>query len=148
MLSRFPWFTRWPDRKLEWTLALYTVWFGLWLLMPWQAMNTRSFDSVLTWAREPLWGLLFLFIGVCHNVALHVNGRAWWTPLVRTVALLMNATAFLVMDLGLAAENPGGTGVGTYTYFVFGFCGAALWTASYDVGHEWTIWRSRANGGD
>lgn len=146
MLSWFSWFTHYPQRKLEWLIAIYTVWFGLWLIGPWDAMSPTSFSSVLGYATEATWGVIYLAVGVLHNYALHVNGRAAWTPFVRSAALMLNCNVFLAMTIGLIHVYPGDTGVATYGFMVFGFCGAALWSASSDVGREVKIWRKRKNG--
>lgn len=146
MLSRFPWFTNYAQKKLEWLIAIYTVWFGLWLLGPWDAMNSTSFGTVLGYASERAWGATYLAVGILHNYALHVNGRAAWTPLVRSGALLLNCNVFLAMTIGLVHSYPGSTGVATYSFMVFGFCGAALWSASSDVGREIKIWRKNRHG--
>lgn len=146
MLTRFPWFTNYAQRKLEWCIAIYTVWFGLWLSGPWDAMNPTSFDNVLKYADEHTWGAVYVVVGVLHNYALHVNGRSSWTPFVRCGALLLNCNVFLAMTIGLAQTNPGGTAVSTYSFMVFGFCGAALWSAASDMGREIKIWRKKRHG--
>lgn len=146
MLSRFPWFTNYAQKKLEWLIAIYTVWFGLWLLGPWDAMNSTSFSTVLSYASERTWGLVYVTVGILHNYALHVNGRAAWTPFVRTAALLLNCNVFLAMTVGLVHVFPGGTGVATYSFMVFGFCGSALWSSASDVGREIKVWRKRRHG--
>lgn len=145
MLSRFEWFTNYGTRKLEWMLAIYTVYFGVWLIMPWQSMSGESFSNALSFIPESGWGTLYITVGIVHNTALHVNGRGWWTPFVRSTALFMNASVFLALSLNIASINPGGTGVATYTFIVFGFCGTAFFTAAQDCGRELKIWRHKRN---
>ena len=143
MLSRIPWFTRWPDRKLEWTLSFYTLWFGLCVSLPPQSMNAPSFEGALALAPEWTWGLIYSFVGIVHISSLHVNGRGRWTPFARLFALFLNSQVFLALTLGLAQQNPWGTGVITYSFVAFGFCGPAIWSAALDCGNEIAIWRGK-----
>lgn len=143
MLSRYQWFTRFSERRLEWALAIYTLFFGLFLILPPASMNTRSFTAALSFMPEWKWGLLYAAVGVLHNAALHVNGRAAWTPFARLGALFLNSQAFLGLALGIARANPWSTGVFTYAFFGIGFCGAAIYTAALDCGREIKIWQAR-----
>lgn len=146
MLSRYPWFTRYKDRKLEWLLAFYTLWFGLWVSLPPHSMSGPSFEEALAIAPEWIWGVVYSLVGVVHIISLHVNGRGWWTPFARLFALFLNSQVFLALTIGLAQQNPWGTGVGNYVFIAFGFCGAAFYSASLDCGQEIKIWRARNAG--
>lgn len=143
MLSRIPWFTAYATRKLEWLMALYTLYFGLALTLPARSMNTPSFDTVLGILPEWGWGAAYIAVGFAHNLALHVNGRAAWTPFARLFALFLNSQVFLALTLGIAQSNPWGTAVFTYGFFAVGFCGAAIYTAAQDCGRELKIWQAR-----
>lgn len=143
MLSRFAWFTNYPARKLEWMISIFTVYFGLLLMLPVQSMTSASFILALAIMGEAVWGLIYAAVGAFHCVALHVNGRAWWTPFARLAALFLNANAFLAMSFSLAPANPWGTGVHIYGFFAVGFCGAATYSAGIDCGKEIKIWRTR-----
>lgn len=143
MLSRIPWFTHYTNRKLEWLLAIYTLGFGLFLLMPEASMNSRGFDSSLALMPETGWGITYTIVGALHNLALHVNGRGAWTPFGRLAALTLNSQVFLTLTLGILDSNPWSSGVYTYAFFSLGFCGAAIYTAALDCGREIKVWRSR-----
>lgn len=146
MLSRYPWFTRYKDRKLEWLLAFYTLWFGACVSLPPHSMSSPSFEDALAIAPEWAWGLVYSVVGIVHIISLHVNGRGWWTPFARLFALFLNSQVFLALTLGLAQQNPWGTGPITYSFVAFGFCGAAFYSAALDCGHEIKIWRARNAG--
>lgn len=143
MLSRIMWFTHYPERKLEWTLAIYTLFFGLFLILPAMSMNTRSFTAALAFMPEPAWGAAYIVVGIIHNIALHINGRAAWTPFARLLALFLNSQVFLGLALGVGTSNPWSTAVFTYGFFAAGFCGAAIFTAAVDCGREFKIWQAR-----
>lgn len=143
MTRFFAWFTHYPSRKLEWAIAWFTLLLGVWLLLPAEAMNTRSYNSALFLMSETQWGLTYLTAGIVHNIALHINGRAAWTPLGRFVALVLNSQVFLALALNLWNSNPWGLGGFTYTFFSIGFCGPALVAAGLDCGRELKIWRAR-----
>ena len=143
MLSKVPWFTRWPDRKLEWALAFYTLFFGIMLCLPVPSMTSIGFTVALELMPEWAWGAIYVAVGIVHNLALHVNGRAAWTPFARVAALLLNSQVFFALALKIAEVSPWSTGVFTYGFFAFGFCGVAIFTAAYDCGREIKIWRKR-----
>lgn len=143
MLSRYQWFTRFSERRLEWALAIYTLFFGLFLILPPASMNTRSFTAALAFMPEIAWGAVYSVVGVIHNIALHINGRAAWTPFARLLALFLNSQVFLGLALGVGTSNPWSTGVFTYAFFGIGFCGAAIYTAAVDCGREFKIWQAR-----
>lgn len=139
--------TNWPTRKLEWSIAVYTIMFGLWLMLPMTAMSPGSFRRVLGVMSEGWWGLSYAAAGVWHVTALHINGRAAWTPFARLCALVINSQVFLAMAIHLAKTNPFGTGAFTYGFIAIGFCGPAIAAAAYDCGKEYKIWRGRKDGG-
>lgn len=135
------WFTHYERRKLEWCIVTYTILFGASLLLPWQSMSSAAFVGVLALATEPMWGVIYLSAGLIHSCALHINGRAAWTPFARLAALILNSQVFLAMALGLAESNPIGTGVINYSLIACIFCGAAVVSAAADCGNELKIWR-------
>lgn len=144
-LSRFidrfaGWFTHYASRKLEWSLALYTVTFGIILMMPMESMATKGYSKALQWMSEPEWGLIYTVVGFAHLFALHVNGRAAWTPFARIAALFLNSQVFLALAFGFAYLNPYSTAVITYGFLGIGFCGVAIHAAALDVGREISIW--------
>lgn len=138
-------FTNFPQRRLEWLLALYTVLFGFWLALPPQSMSTTSFRAALFVMSEFHWGVLYCCVGIIHNTALHINGRAAWTPFIRVAAVMLNMQVFLAMSLSLAKVNIWSTGTFTYGFIALGLCGTALFAAAHDCGRELKIWRERKN---
>ncbi|MFH5773615.1 hypothetical protein ACHFJ0_05135 [Paracoccus sp. NGMCC 1.201697] len=147
MMARIAsWFTAYGRRKLEWLIAIYTVYFGIGLMLPPVSMAPRSFYGALALMSEQSWGAAYFAVGLLHAVALHVNGRAAWTPFARLGALFLNAQVFLAMTIGIAAVNPFSTGVLTYGFLAAGFCGAAIASAAHDCGREIKIWQGGRNG--
>lgn len=143
MFRNVSWFTRWPDRKLEWTLAFYTLFFGMMISLPPQSMTSNVFTVALTLMPEWGWGAIYIVVGIVHNLALHVNGRAAWTPFARLAALVLNSQVFFALTIKIAEVTPWSTAVFTYGFFALGFCGAAIFSAAYDCGREIKIWRAQ-----
>lgn len=143
MLSKVPWFTRYNERRLEWLLAFYTLFFGLMISLPPQSMTSNGFTVALALMPEWAWGAIYVAVGIVHNLALHVNGRAAWTPFARVAVLVLNSQVFFALAIKIAEVSPWSTGVFTYGFFSFGFCGAAIFAAAYDCGREIKIWRKR-----
>ena len=149
MMQRiFGWFTHFRMRRLEWLLAIYTVFFGAALMLPPVSMASGSFVWLLAAMPESTWGALYFIVGTLHAMALHVNGRAAWTPFARLAALTLNSQVFLAMALYLTKSNPFGTGVITYGFIAIGFCGTCIAAAAYDCGKEIAIWRGQRNVGN
>lgn len=142
----FAWMTHFERRRLEWTLAVYTLYFGIGLLMPAQSMSSSTFVGTLSLMSELGWGVAYSVVGVIHMVALHINGRAAWTPFARLAVLAFNSQVFLALCLSLVPANPWGTGVMTYGAIAIGFCGVAIIAAAQDCGKEIAIWRRRDAG--
>lgn len=137
------WFTKFGSRKLEWMISVYTIYFGVLLIIPGDSMGGPNFVKPLQWLPEEQWGFMYTAVGILHAVALHINGRAAWTPFVRAIMLLINSQVFLWLSAGLAQTNPMGTGPHTYGFLAIGFCGVALWSACIDCGREIKTWQCR-----
>lgn len=130
------------NRKLEWSVATYTLAFGLFLMLPQRSMSA-SFLDLKGYMSEPFWGLLYGMIGLLHLIALHINGRAAWTPFVRVIAAAISSQVFLATSVSIAAVNPFSTGAFTYVFLAMGFCGPCILSASRDVGRELKIREAR-----
>lgn len=124
-------------------LAIYTFGFGLWLLLPVNSFNPESFRRALYYVVEEGWGAIYAAVGAFHLVALHINGRAAWTPFGRLAAVIINSQVFLAITLGLFPSNPWGTGVYTYGMLGLAFCGVCIVSAAMDCGNELAIRRRR-----
>ena len=103
-----------PDRRIEWWFARVTLLFGLFLMVPRQSMDAAAFFQLRLWAPEVYWGGLFAVTGVTHCTALWINGRRWWTPLVRLCIAAINFAVYLVFATGFWTIDPWTTGVFSY----------------------------------
>lgn len=101
-------------RRLEVFLAGTSTVLGAWLVLPFDSMATAAFTQVLNAAPEMTWGWLFFFNGLSHILALIINGRRWWSPIIRWCAALTAAGVYAGFALGFAAENYATTGVPVY----------------------------------
>lgn len=137
------WFTNYQHRRLEWALSTCTVTLGAVLLWPAESMGLPIYGTALRIMGESDWGLLYFIVGSCHIIALHINGRAAWTPFVRLAALFLNSQVFLALSLGLAHVNAWSVGAFIFGYLATVFCGMAIWAAAQDCGREFAIWRRR-----
>ena len=108
-------------RRLEVFLASSTTLFGAWLLMPWDAMATSTFDMILSAAPEKVWGLVFLLNGLGHMFALAINGRRWWTPFARWIASLISGLVYLAFCIGFILQSWETTAVPVYFSMACGF---------------------------
>lgn len=102
-------------RKLEVFFASMTAGFGLFLLLPSEAMASAGLAHLRHLASEAAWGGMFLTNGLAHGVWLAVNGARWWSPIVRFWAAFGSAALYLIWAAGIAAHDPASTGVFTYT---------------------------------
>ncbi|WP_425070633.1 hypothetical protein [Sagittula sp. S175] len=110
------------DRRIEWWFATITNLFGCFLLVPAVSMDAKAFEALISWMPEAAWGFFFLATGAIHVIALNINGRAWWTPLTRTLMVALNTFIYAAFGVGIWVADPWSTGV--FTYLV-GICGAA-----------------------
>lgn len=137
------WLSHFETRRLEWCIALYTVYFGAMLMLPPESMAATDFIYVLFIMDEFWWGVCYALIGAGNCLALHINGRAAWTPFARFFAIFMNAQIFLAMGLAMGRTFLWGAGTLTYLAIAFLFCGVALRSAATDCGRELSIMRRR-----
>ena len=140
------WFTNYSARRLEWSIAMYTLAFGIFLMLPGGSMVSPGFSLTLDLLNEQQWGMVYLVVGVVHSIALHINGRAAWTPFARLIVMILNSQAFLAMALSVWSVSPWSTGGFTYGFVAIGFCGPAIVSAAYDCGRELRIWRGKRGG--
>lgn len=110
------WRIRIKDRALEWHVAAYTMFFGLWLSGPEQSLNPVTLRAVLDMVPESVWAIIFALVGAIHLVALAINGSAWWTPFVRTAAAGLNLFAYVLLAFAIWSSTPWSSGVPTYTF--------------------------------
>lgn len=144
--SFLSWFTNFAARRLEWVLSFYTIYFGALLLMPPISMSSRSFAYTTYVMSENKWGLLYFTVGCLHAIALHINGRAAWTPFARLASLFINSQVLLALSVSLARVDVWATGPHTYGFIGLVFCGVAMYSAAFDCGREYSIWRGQRRG--
>lgn len=137
------WLTNYRNRRLEWALSTCTMTLGAVLLAPAASMGMPTYGSALRIMDEMDWGILYFIVGLCHVTALHIDGRAAWTPFVRLTALFLNSQVFLALSFGLAHVNPWSVGAFIFGYLSTVFCGMAIIAAAQDCGREIAIWRGR-----
>ncbi|MEQ5872921.1 hypothetical protein J4E08_24085 [Sagittula sp. NFXS13] len=114
------------NRNLEWFMVAVSTLFGAWQLLPFDAMITPAYETVTDWAQETVWGALFLVLGVIHGGALGINGRVWWSPLVRFVAVSLGAMVYALFSAAFAAAYFGSTAVPIYALFSAGMIACAI----------------------
>lgn len=136
-------FTHYRERRLEWCLAGYLVYLGYALTLPPNSMSASSFVVALRNMTEDEWGIAFLTGGALYVLALHINGRAAWTPFFRAAMTFVGSQLFLHLALSLMKVQYFGLSVLTYLYISFVFFGAAFVSAAFDCGREIKIWRAR-----
>lgn len=133
-------FTHFQQRKLEWALAVSTSLFGALIALPMESMRTPGYKPVLDIMPEMWWGLTYMAAGVTHIYALHINGRAWWTPFARLFALFISMQVFTAFAFGFSKGNAWSTATLWYGIVAVIYCGTALWYAALDCGKEYKIW--------
>jgi hypothetical protein len=127
------------DRRLEWSLAAGTFSFGIWLADGSRSMDSDAYLALRSWLYESDWALLFLITGALHMVALGINGRAWWTPFVRSAVTAINALVYASFASGFWLIDASSTAVFMYSWA----CTQALlciYGAVKDVSRVWRAW--------
>lgn len=121
--------------RLVWVVALG----------PQDAMNRTSFDNVYGMPLNPLEAPSDVVVGTLHNYALHVDGRASWTPFVRW-ALLLNCNVFLAMTIGALDKSGRHSSKHLQFHGVRFLRRCAVIEAASDMGREIKIWRKKRHG--
>ncbi len=88
------------QRRLEWWLAAYTVFWGVFLVSFPDALSGSSYVVMRIWLPASAWGCVAAVIGMFHLWALYINGRRYWSAYVRVFATAATAAVF---TLALAA---------------------------------------------
>jgi hypothetical protein len=127
------------DRRLEWSLAAGTFGLGVWLADGSRSMDSDAYLVLRSWLYESDWALLFVITGALHMVALGINGRAWWTPFVRSTVTSINALVYASFATGFWLIDTSSTAVFMYSWA----CTQALiciYGAVKDVSRVWRAW--------
>ena len=119
-------------RRLELFFAAHTLLFGLWLLRPVASMDGPGLTAAVAMLPEDKWGSLLFFNGLCHALALLVNGHRWWSPLIRWFAAMTTMMVYAWLSACIYIANPESTGVANYALLSIG-AGLCLWSAWQDA---------------
>lgn len=141
------WFYNFQRRRLEWLIAIYTFMFGAMLMIPGASFISQTWRGTLEMMPEHSWAILYLATGIMHNIALHVDGRAAWTPFARLIVLFINSQVFLSIALTIAQYHIMAANVFIHSFMGIAFCGVAIAAAAEDCGREIKIAQERRNGG-
>ena len=93
------------NKDLEWSFAVRTFWWGVWLLLPFHTFSPL-FDRAAGIFPEAWWGAIFAASGIAHLAALWVNGMCWFTPRIRIAALGCSLVSYGGLGIGVAHVNP------------------------------------------
>ena len=108
-----------PQRRLEWWLASFTVAWGMTLIADPQALDSNSYIIARLWASAPAWGCIAAVVGLFHVFALWINGRRWWSPRIRVAATVCNTGMFTALVGFILAARWYGFGPATATIIVY-----------------------------
>lgn len=108
-----------PERVLEWVMAVNLVWWGSRLTAPSiQWSNTDAWSFMLSLGpTEETWGWICVAIGTLRLLALIINGTfadTWYSavsPWVRGVTAGMGAVVWFIVYLSVSAANTSGAGI-------------------------------------
>jgi len=138
---------RQATRALEWFLAKIDMIYGFLLILPvtlvGSAMTGTLYAHLLMILPEHVWGTLFLLKGGFHALALWVNGRAFWTPWIRSVSCAISASFWAVIFGVLISGD-------THLDFLLVFAGVSAYSyamAMRSCGYDAALyWRRRHAG--
>ena len=128
------------DRRLEWSLAAGTFGFGVWLADGARSMDSDAYLVLRSWLYESDWAILFIVTGALHMVALGINGRAWWTPFVRSTVTAINALVYASFATGFWIIDTSSTAVFMYSWASTQAL-ICIYGAVKDVTRVWRAWR-------
>lgn len=129
------------DRRLEWSLAAGTFGFGVWLADGARSMDSEAYLVLRSWLYESDWAILFILTGALHMVALGINGRAWWTPFVRSTVTAINALVYASFATGFWMIDTSSTAVFMYSWASTQAL-ICVYGAVKDVYRVWGAWRN------
>lgn len=146
MFARFPWFTHFSARRLEYITAVYTSAVGAFLALPVTSMDTSAGIAHATeLMSERAWATVFIALGLASLWSLHVNRSAAWTPFARLISSGLSMLAFAALASAFLAAQPESLGFCAFACSAFLFCGNCVLSAARDVGQEISRWRGGRN---
>jgi len=126
---------RFKDRVFEWWLASGTAGFGWFVIMPPPSMDSPAYSQLVEWFSEAYWGFFFLATGILHLTALVINGRRWWTPIVRSFTTALNTFAYVFLAFGFFQTDPWSTAVFSYAPMIGSAALICFFRAMKDTRH-------------
>lgn len=126
---------KFKDRIFEWWLAVNTTLFGVFISMPAESMDSLAFLQLRSFMPESAWGAFFLTTGALHLMALIINGRRWWTPLVRSAVTSLNCFVYILFGVGIFMIDPWSTGVFSYVSTIGSAAAICFYRATKDSTH-------------
>lgn len=105
ILLRFPTFTHFKVRALEWLFAVIVFNMGVVLLDEYPTLDSPIFSEMIRFGPESLWQWLLLGLGALRLGALYVNGAWVPSPWVRLATALLCCTVWLWITLGIAQQG-------------------------------------------
>lgn len=118
---------------MEWWLATNTFLFGVFVSMPAESMDSAAFDDLKRFLFEASWAQFFIVTGVVHLVALGINGRRWWTPILRSTVTALNTTVYIIFGVGIFLADSWSTGVYVYVVMIGSAAAICFYRATKDA---------------
>ena len=128
IVVRFPPFTHFRLRALEWGLGGIILTVGVVLLGSYPIFSQPQFEVMERWASENIWAWLCIVTGMLRLGALYINGACKRTPCIRLVTAILSSLVWLQITLGLLSQPIVTLGVAVFPWFI-----AADW---------YSIWRA------
>ena len=104
-----------------------------------RSMDSDAYIVLRSWLYESDWALLFLITGALHMVALGINGRAWWTPFIRSAVTAINALVYASFATGFWLMDASSTAVFMYSWASTQAL-VCIYGAVKDVSRVWRAW--------
>ena len=108
--------TQKPTRNLEWWLAGFTCFYGVWLLVMPGSMDMPGYAVIRYWMEPSWWGVAAVLVGGVHLSALMTNEMWLWSPLCRATAAALNSFFFGILGTGFAKADASSVSVAIYLF--------------------------------
>ena len=96
-------------RLYEWGAAAILIWIGAVLVHPVEVWTTAASRQAVAVASEPVWGAVFLAVGLVRAIALAINGRApQGSPMARAIGAGLSCGLFAATSVLFLKTAPAG----------------------------------------